>query len=121
MPKYGIHHIVMAECINKLTNLGRDGNSQARNLAQLLNDNRPYAMLGAIGPDLFFWGPDYDLVKTFLDFYKQWEKVVEPFREIHEIVEDIKKRIKDFVDLCVRNLSLGTPHIARNIIPISIG
>ena len=53
MPKYGIHHIVMAECLKKL---GQDSNPQAQNLAQLLNANRGYAMFGAIGPDLFFLG-----------------------------------------------------------------
>jgi len=98
MPKYGIHHIVMAECINRLDYLGRAGSPQAQSLTRLLSDHRGYAMLGAIGPDLFFWGPDYSIVKTVLGFYKDFARVIEIYKEVDDIAEDLKRRVGNYID-----------------------
>ncbi len=98
MPKYGIHHIVMAEGIKRLDYLGQAGNAKAQSLARLLGDHRGYAMLGAIGPDLFFWGPDYSLVGTVLDFYHQFEEVAEVYEQIEKIADDLKEKVGSYID-----------------------
>jgi len=99
MPKYGIHHIVLSESIDQLLN---SMNQADRSAGSDLKNNIDIAMLGAIGPDLFFWAPDYDLNKKIFTLYTNIEKIlkiindkiVEPIRKIKEaIVEPIENLV----------------------------
>lgn len=92
MPKYGIHHIVLDSCKNQLAH-------DASDIAQILEDNSAIAKLGSIGPDLFFWGTDYDLVKDYLKYYKKFNEYVEKYEKVMEPIEEINdKYVEPFVD-----------------------
>ena len=64
MPKFGIHGVVLADTVEKLKL-----NPNTTNTALEIEDNIDWAMLGAVGPDLFFWAPDYDVVQITYDMY----------------------------------------------------
>ena len=55
MPKYGIHHVVLQETIGRLIS---DSTSYGQEAGNEMATHKDIAMLGAIGPDLFFWAPD---------------------------------------------------------------
>ncbi|GMT48116.1 MAG: hypothetical protein IEMM0007_1682 [bacterium] len=92
MPKYAIHSIVMEECINKLQT-----DSNHSSTAKILDKNRSLAKLGAIGPDLFFWGQDYKVVEKFQRLYENLKDFADIYKDITEPIEEIQKRIKDKV------------------------
>jgi hypothetical protein len=57
-------------------------------------------MLGAIGPDLFFWAPDYGVVKTLKGIYiacdevkKLYDAVVKPIEDIFDAVGDVMEDV----------------------------
>jgi hypothetical protein len=89
MPKYGVHQVVLANAIRGLDDIGSEA---GHTLAQ----NYDLAMLGAIGPDMFFWAPDYDVVERLLGIYKAYDEVrsaydryvEQPIRKIFEQVGD---------------------------------
>jgi hypothetical protein len=89
MPKYGVHQVVLANAIRGLDAIGSEA---GHTLAQ----NYDLAMLGAIGPDMFFWAPDYDVVERLLGIYKAYDEVriaydryvEQPIRKIFEQVGD---------------------------------
>lgn len=82
MPKYAVHTIVLREAINKLHE-----NPDTREIAEVMIDRRmserlgfnapkASAVIGCIGPDLFFWGPDYEKTANLYKFYENWIKWV---------------------------------------------
>lgn len=89
MPKYGIHQIVLNDTIQKLEDAGADA------LAGVMRDHPTAAMLGAIGPDLFFWAPDYELgeaLHTFYSIYSQTREIYDTIvKPIHDAEEEIKQ------------------------------
>ena len=94
MPKYGIHYIVLDKSIK-----GLRGNNE---LHRLFHRNRSWANIGAIGPDLFFWGTDYETVAIFYEVYKKFdefkqkiEKILEP---VKEKIEEIKNEVEEELD-----------------------
>ena len=76
MPKYGIHHIVLKESVNKLDALG------ATEAADIIRNEMPYAIMGSIGPDIFFWGPDYEAVDKLYAFYSNIKCVIAKLNEV---------------------------------------
>lgn len=111
MPKYGIHHIVMEESIRQLRLLGDAGEDDAKKIAGIISENRSAAMLGAIGPDLFFWGPDYDIVNILYKLYENIKKIVEIYEDIVEPIERIKDEVEDRIEETVENLTPNTKHL----------
>ena len=100
MPKYGIHHIVLRRAIDlKLSS----GNANAKNAAALLNGEADAAMLGAVGPDLFFFAPDYPVMPPIIALYTNYKKVLDlwddimaPIRQINEqFVEPVQEKVED--------------------------
>ncbi len=100
MPKYGIHHIVLDSCKEQLV-------SENNNIGEILEDNSAIAKLGSIGPDLFFWGPDYKIVDIYLKLYENlkdiaeiYEELMEPIEEFNEkYVEPVEETVEEFIEL----------------------
>ena len=90
MPKYGIHSIVIEDCINHLQ-------TDSRYHANILTNNSSLAKLGAIGPDLFFWGPDYKIVDNFYELYINIKHYVDLYKELMEPIEKIKEEVEEKV------------------------
>lgn len=106
MPKFGIHIHVLDEVAAKLS--AANGNTpidQDKNtIGNLLNNNRFEAALGAIGPDLLFWAPDYNVIeqlKTLINIYTELKTVKDA---VDEVIEEIEEGIDDKVDEIVNEL-----------------
>lgn len=106
MPKFGIHIHVLDEVAAKLS--AANGNTpidQDKNtIGNLLNNNRFEAALGAIGPDLLFWAPDYNVIeqlKTLINIYTELKSVKD---DVDEAIEKIEEGIDDTVDEIVNEL-----------------
>lgn len=92
MPKYGIHHIVLKEAIKELEN---SGDSAASSAANIIRIEMPSATIGSIGPDLFFWGPDYKVVNTLYQLHQNIQAVVDEYNNIMRPIHDFEKTIKE--------------------------
>jgi len=93
MPKYGIHFIVLDKVIadleQKSNGIGPD-QARAAELFDILSTHRFQANLGAIGPDLLFWAPDYKIVSSLMDLVAAYD-MVEP---LIDAVGDLASAIK---------------------------
>lgn len=103
MPKLGIHGLVLADTVEKLKL-----NPNTTNTALEIEDNIDWAMLGAVGPDLFFWAPDYDVVQITYDMWQYieswidiYDKCMAPIRwvkdQVGEIVEPVYDALEDYL------------------------
>lgn len=92
MPKYGIHHIVLKEAIKELEN---SGDSAASSAANIIRAEMPSATIGSIGPDLFFWGPDYKVVNTLYQLHRNIQAVVDEYNKIMKPIHDFEKTVKE--------------------------
>ena len=79
MPKYGIHQIILNETISKLQN---DSSEVFRNMGNEMRNNNPTAMLGAVGPDLFFWASDYKAINYAWELYENIQKIITIYDDI---------------------------------------
>jgi hypothetical protein len=93
MPKYAVHTIVMEKTAERLSATGQSEK------ADLLVAHRDIAAVGAIGPDIFFWAPDYTISQTFLTIFDAWDSLVRLYDEsiISDIVETMES-IKESAD-----------------------
>jgi hypothetical protein len=66
MPRYGIHGIVLSKAAQKLAS-GSGSDAQA---GKIINDNLSYAMLGAVGPDIFFWAEDFQIASSLSTLFE---------------------------------------------------
>lgn len=107
MPKYGIHHIVLKEVEAKLAaTTGTTAQAtQARRVATLLAGQPFASSLGAIGPDLLFWAPDYEIVKSLELLIKVDAEINEQLAKVDELVEKLDEFVDDTVDNAVNALS----------------
>ncbi|MEM3448641.1 MAG: zinc dependent phospholipase C family protein [Nitrososphaerota archaeon] len=98
MPKTAVHVIVLDEVINRLRT---SSNESERKTGEIMYRNRTAAVLGAIGPDLFFWAPDYELVNTLYNFYKNWKFVIEIYNatigKVKEAIDAVGEATMDAV------------------------
>jgi hypothetical protein len=85
MPKTAVHVIVLDEVISRLRS---SSDTTERKIGEIMYRNRTAAVLGAIGPDLFFWAPDYEVVKVLYNFYKNWKFAIDLYNETIGKVED---------------------------------
>lgn len=86
MPKFGIHHLILDGAI---TELQTDQDPQVQTVANILQNNIGLAHLGSIGPDMFFFAPDYIAVKYIDGAYKKIKGVVDKINEIKAIADQI--------------------------------
>lgn len=119
MPKLGLHYISAQRALANLRSMQlpdlfskkftADEITQYDNLVNVLNRNEKYYNLGAIGPDIMFFGTDYE------DFNKITQ-VINKFNEFKQLYEDIMDPIEAFQDQVSDQLSdtldaLGLPDI----------
>ncbi|MEM1574869.1 MAG: zinc dependent phospholipase C family protein [Nitrososphaerota archaeon] len=85
MPKYATHMLVMDKATEKLLK------SKFAD-ATALKNRRDIAVIGAIGPDLFFWATDYELCKVLKDIFEAWDYIVGIYNDtIGKIVKAIEE------------------------------
>jgi hypothetical protein len=113
MPKYGIHHIVIDRAMGNLLASPRNSDQAAANA---LFNHYDMASLGAIGPDLFFWAPDYEVVDKFYKLYQNIESVVNLYNEIVQPIRDIRDAVVEPVEDAVETLAPNTIALIRQTI-----
>lgn len=113
MPKYGIHHIILKEALSELY---ASGNSAASSAADIIQAETPSAIIGSIGPDLFFWGPDYEVVDKLYKLYKNIEEVVELYNKIVQPIRKIKDAVVEPVEDLVETLAPNTVQLIRYLL-----
>ncbi len=113
MPKYGIHHIVLKEAVPELY---ASGNNPATSAADTIQAETPSALMGSIGPDLFFWGPDYEIVNKLYKLYGNIEKVVQIYNRIVEPIREIKDAVVEPVEDLVETLAPNTVELIRRLL-----
>lgn len=113
MPKYGIHHIVLKEAIEKLDTIGDDA---AIGAASIIRAEMPSATIGSIGPDLFFWGPDYKEVNTLYQLHRNIQAVVDEYNKIMKPIHDFEDIIKEEALDLADTLLPGTAAMLENLI-----
>jgi hypothetical protein len=91
VPKYGVHQIVLADAIY--------GSGIEPGAADLLRQHQAMAMLGAIGPDLFFWGPDYEFVRILKGIYEAIDTVVQAYDAVVQPIEDLEEGVGHVLDM----------------------
>jgi len=110
MPKYGTHHIVLKEAINELNAMG---NTTASGAADIIQSELPSAIMGSIGPDMFFWGPDYEVVDKLYKLYKNIEEVREIYNNVVQPIRDIRDAVVEPVEDLVETLAPETIQLIR--------
>lgn len=105
MPKWGIHNIVLDEAIGKLL---LSPNTASQGAGTDLANHRGLSMLGAIGPDLFFFAPDYEAVDRFYRLYKNIEEVIDLYNDFVQPFRDIRDAVVDPVEDAVETLAPAT-------------
>jgi len=113
MPKYGIHHIVLKESANELY---ASGHSAATDAAGIIAAEMPSAIIGSIGPDLFFWGPDYEAVEKLYGLYKNVSAVVELYNKVVQPIRDAMNAIGEPVEDLVETLAPQTIEMIRHLL-----
>jgi hypothetical protein len=88
MPKYAVHKIIMEEAIKILP----------PDMAREMDANKTCATIGCVGPDLFFWGTDYEKTGKLFDFYREWEKIKVAYDKIMAPITKIKDDLRDAAD-----------------------
>jgi hypothetical protein len=113
MPKYGIHHTVLTDATGQL--LGSpDANAQAA--GAVLATNPLIANLGAVGPDLFFWAPDYEVVDKLYVLYENIDELVQLYNQIVQPIRDIVDAIVEPVEDAVETLAPRTVALIRALV-----
>lgn len=92
MPKYGIHYIALDKMAQKLS---ASNNLAEKSIGSIINNNRQAANLGAIGPDLLFWAPDFQMVQSIRNFIDPFDKIMKTFREVEDLVKGIENGISN--------------------------
>ena len=105
MPKYGIHQIVLARAADQfiadpVTSTAAAGND--------INTHRGAAMLGAVGPDLFFWAPDYKVVDKLYTLHKNIGKLVDIYNDVTRPVREIGEAVGEAAEEAVSTLTPNT-------------
>ena len=113
MPKYGIHHVVLQEAIAQLL---INPSASIQSIGSDLWSNEDVAMLGAVGPDLFFWAPDYEVVDRFYRLYKNIGEIVDLYNEIVQPIRDINDAVVEPVEDAVETLAPETVALIRQTI-----
>ena len=113
MPKWGVHNIVLSEANGVLLTTGTEAGQQA---AADMFFEREAAMLGAIGPDLFFFAPDYEIVDKLFTLYKNIEEVVDLYNEVVQPIRDVRDAVVEPVEDAVETLAPSTVDLIRQAV-----
>jgi len=113
MPKYGIHHIVLKEAVPELY---ASGSPAAVEAADIIQAETPSAIIGSVGPDLFFWGPDYEVVDKLYKLYRNIEEVVGIYNRIVQPIREIKDAVVEPVEDLVETLAPSTVEMIRHLL-----
>ncbi|MCJ7457396.1 MAG: zinc dependent phospholipase C family protein [candidate division Zixibacteria bacterium] len=113
MPKYGVHEIILSKAALGLSN---SSNSRSRVASEEIEQNKGIANLGAIGPDLFFWGSDYDAVKKLFQLYKNIQYVVQKYNEVISPITAVKDAIGTATDAVVGSLAPNTLDLVKQLV-----
>jgi len=113
MPKYGVHHIVIKEAIPELH---ASGNNSATQAADIMQSELSSAYIGSVGPDLFFWGPDYEVVDKLYKLYKNIEDAVALYNKVVGPVRKIKDAVGEPVEDLVETLAPNTIDMIRHLL-----
>lgn len=100
MPKYAVHAITMEKAAEKLPAYG--GTQQA----DILLGHRNLAVTGALGPDIFFWAPDYTICQVLLKIFEAWDSLVKIYDEsvisdIADAINEIKAAVGDALEATI--------------------
>lgn len=113
MPKYGVHQIVIEKTIELL----RGNTSQeVRNSANIIEQNKGISNLGAIGPDLFFWAPDYELADKLFKLYENIEDVIDIYNRLVDPFRRVEQAVGDAVEETVGSLAPQSVGIIRTAV-----
>lgn len=113
MPKYAIHHIVLNDAIGELL---ASPTSAARRAGEELATNMPISNLGAIGPDLLFWAPDYEVVDRLYALYQNYAELKALYDEIVQPIRDIRDAIVEPIEQAVETLAPSTVALIRELL-----
>src|SRR5512136_779984 len=113
MPKYGIHHIVLNEAV---TQLKVSGHAAGVSAAAIIDAERASAVIGSIGPDLFFWGTDYEYVDKLYTLYENIEEVVEIYNSIVQPIRDVINAVGEPVEDLVETLAPNTVELIKRVL-----
>ena len=112
MPKYGIHQIVLEKAISRLNS----GNNRSAHAASDIELNKGLANLGAIGPDLFFWSPDYDYVDKLYQLYKNMSEVIDIHNKVVEPVRKVKEEVGEVTEEALSVLGGSTVELIKKTV-----
>lgn len=113
MPKYGIHHIVLNDAIEHLL---ANPNAKAHAAGEELAIEKDTAMIGAVGPDLFFWAPDYEVVDKVYRLHKNIEAIVDLYNQVVQPMRDIRDAVVEPVEDLVESLAPSVVALIRQAI-----
>ncbi len=116
MPHYGIHHVVLLDATHELK---VNPKAAVRDAGYLLTHHSDIANLGAIGPDLFFWAPDHDVVNPLSTLYTNFRAIVEAREEIDGAISRLYQEGVTPVEETVGGLRDLFPH-AFEVIDLTI-
>jgi hypothetical protein len=113
MPKWGIHNLVLAEATGRLLTTGNDAGRAA---AEILFAEREAAMLGAVGPDLFFFAPDSEVADSLVTLFENVERIVDLYDAVAEPIKDVREAGFDPIEDAVETLSPTTVELVRRAV-----
>ncbi|MGY1684986.1 zinc dependent phospholipase C family protein [Geodermatophilus sp. SYSU D00867] len=96
MPKYGVHHVVLTQAVESLLTAPEGTAAHAR--GKLLKEQRFAADLGAIGPDLFFFGGDYPALRLLAPLHTAYLRLRRGFAAAMEPIEEVLEPLGQVVD-----------------------
>ena len=113
MPKYGIHHIVLKEAAAQLAALQ---DPLARSAGEAVHAELPSAVIGSVGPDLFFWGPDYAIVKKLYRLYRNIEEVVAIYNRVVAPIRQVTDAVGEATEAVVGSLAPNTLELVKLLV-----
>ena len=113
MPKYATHYIVLKEAVSELY---ASGNSTASGAADVIQAEMPAAIIGSIGPDLFFWGPDYEVVNELYKLYQNIQAVVDVYNQVVAPIRAVKDAVGEATEAVVGTLAPNTLQLIKTLL-----
>jgi len=113
MPKYGIHHIVLNEAAAQLAALQ---DPLARSAGEAVHAELPSAVIGSVGPDLFFWGPDYAIVEKLYRLYRNIEEVVAIYNRVVAPIRQVTDAVGEATEAVVGSLAPNTLELVKLLV-----
>jgi len=113
MPKYAVHTIVLDSTIERLR---ASADPNVRRIGDTMYNNRQAAVLGCIGPDLFFWSPDYEIVRIPYKFYENMKWAIDLYNKTIGKVKEAIDAMGEAVEDTLETLAPATLEIIKMLI-----